>query len=114
MTFNLLNDKGQFFLVFEKDNKTIDLALLLSLIKLENEKREFKLMTFEERIRIWEINYDYSDPMNSLFRNFNELDSYLTKISVDELNELEQEYYKDREKWLFRFNLNAFSTDINN
>jgi hypothetical protein len=114
LTINLLKDKGQFFLVFEKENKSIDLALLLSFIKLENEKRELKLMTFEEKIRIWEINYDYSDPMNSLFRNFDELDSFLTIISVDDLKELEREYYKDREKWLFRFNLNAFSTEINN
>ncbi len=102
MTFNLLNDKGQFFLILENDNKSIDLALLLSFIKLENEKRELKLMTFEEKTRIWEINYGYSDPLDSLFRNFEELDSFLTKITVNELKELEQEYCKDRGKWLFR------------
>ena len=102
ITFNLLNDKGQLFLKFVRDNKLIDLALLLSFIKLENEKRELKLMTFEEKTRIWEINYDYSDPMDSLFRNFEELDSFLTRITVNELKELEQEYYKDRGKWPFR------------
>ncbi|MDD5242294.1 MAG: hypothetical protein PHG47_11335 [Sulfuricella sp.] len=102
MTFSLLNDKGQFFLRLEKDNKSIDLALLLSFIKLENEKRELKLMTFEEKTRIWEINYSYSDPLDSLFRNFKELDSFITRITVVELKELEQEYSKDRGKWLFR------------
>jgi len=102
MTFNLINDKGQFFLEFEKDNKSINLALLLSFTKIENEKRELKLLSFEEKTRIWEINYDYSDPMDSLFRNFEKLDSFLTRITIDELKELVQEYYKDRDKWLFR------------
>ena len=102
MTFDLLNDKGQFFLQFEKDNKLINLELMLSFIKLENEKRELKLMTFDEKTRIWEINYDYSDPLEYLFLNFDRLDSLLTRLTVDELKELEQEYYKDRGKWLFR------------
>ena len=101
MTIDLINDKGQFFLQLAKDNKSVDLSLLLSFIKLEYDNRDLRLMTFEEKTSIWEINYDYLDPMDSLFRNFEKLAGFLSRITADDLKEMEHEYYKDRGKWLF-------------
>jgi len=102
MEIDLINDKGQFLIELEKDKYSVDFALLLSFIKLEDEKQDLRFMIFEEKFSIWEINYDLSDPLNSLMRNFEKIDSFLGRITVDELKDLVHEYYKDRGKWLYR------------
>ena len=102
MDIVLINDKGQFFIELEKEKYSVGLELLLSFIKLEDEKQDLRFMMFEEKFSIWEINYDFSDPLNSLMRNFEKIDSYLGRITVDELKNLAHEYYKDRGKWLYK------------
>jgi hypothetical protein len=102
MGIELINDKGQIFIKLEKEKYSVDLALLLSFIKLEDEKQDLRFMFFEDKFSIWEINYDYSDPINSLLRNFDKIDSFLGRIKVNELKELVYEYNKDRGKWLYR------------
>lgn len=102
----LFNDKGQFLIEVEKAKYSVNLSLLLSFIKLENEKQDLRLMLFEEKFSIWEINYDFSDPLNSLMRNFEKIDSFLDRIKVDELKDLVHEYYKDRGNWLYSTSMN--------
>jgi len=102
MDIVLINDKGQFFIELEKEKYSVGLELLLSFIKLEDEKQDLRFMMFEEKFSIWEINYDFSDPLNFLMRNFEKIDSFLGRITVDGLTDLVHEYYKDRGKWLYK------------
>jgi hypothetical protein len=102
MDIVLINDKGQFFIELEKEKYSVGLELLLSFIKLEDEKQDLRFMMFEEKFSIWEINYDFSDPLNFLMRSFEKIDSFLGRITVDELTDLVHEYYKDRGKWLYK------------
>jgi hypothetical protein len=57
----------------------------------------------EEKTLIWEINYDYSDPLKSLIPVMDNLLIFLNETSLESLKGMKKEYYcKGRGDWLFK------------
>jgi len=100
MMFRLINDRSQFEIrIFYDNSSDIDLAPILAFIEIEKEGQSIQVLSFEEKIKYWEINYDYKDPLKYLFESIEKIYEQLSdEISLEEKM---KSYYTKRGDWLF-------------
>jgi hypothetical protein len=102
--FDLINDKGQFFLSIGSNNsqdEKHDISFVIALIDIKKNNQNIYELTFDEKIKYWKIKYDYNDPLRLFFDNVEELARLVNeqqyRNTTDELKYL----LNDRGKWLF-------------
>jgi hypothetical protein len=104
LSFDLINDKGQFFISIGNGihDKKHDLGFVIAISEAKKNNEVIRNLTFDEKIKYWEIRYDYSDPLKTFFDNIEELFSLVHEQHYT--NTLEQLKFllEDRHKWMFK------------
>jgi len=103
-SFDLINDKGQFFISIGSLNtqdEKHDMSFVIALIVMKKNNENIYELTFDEKIKYWKIKYDYTDPLRLFFDNVEDIARLMNgqqnQITTDELEYL----LKDRDKWMF-------------
>jgi len=102
--FDLINDKSQYFIDVRSakyPDKSYSQAFLIAISKLLKANKSFTQLSEKEKISLYEIVYDYSDPFKFFFLNYDDILFVLDENNFDNsMKELES-FLDERVKWLF-------------